>query len=110
MRTIVVERGYDTLSFESGDGVLRTNWRCSMGHCDRLEISDIAVGSIHAVVAAFRKAYDAGDITVVETSRATDVEWELLKQLDPENAQRIEARANERADAQVRAEKGLWMP
>jgi uncharacterized lipoprotein len=109
LTTLVAEDGYQTVDADSDDGVLRTNWRCSMGHCDRLEISDIPVGADHAVVAAFRKAYDAGDITVVETSRATDVEWALLKTLDPDNARRIEARATQRADSQLRAEKGLWL-
>jgi hypothetical protein len=73
------------------DSVLRTDWRCRGDRCDSLVVSLSNSGSERRVVAS-RTGYDTdADMKVPSTDRAYDIEWALLRRLDPDHARELES-------------------
>ena len=102
--SLLGEEGYRWTGNPTPNGVLRTHWRCGSSSCDALRITLGPAGLDGRSVTVLRTSHEIGDSIVPQTERAFDVEWSLLRQLDPANASAIATAAQDGARRVVQTE------
>ena len=88
------------------EGALGTAVRCHGDTCDSVKVTVRSVDGKRRQLFARRSSYEGGnDIQVSSTDRAFDIEWVVLRQVDPKLASAIETNARQEAgEAQRRLE------
>jgi hypothetical protein len=104
LEALLEAQHYPSPKLDPVDGVYRTGWSC--GHvahaCDALVISIEELQNTTTRVRITRRTSQTGeDSTVIESSRAFDLEWELMRRLDTQGAQQVATAAREKADLRL---------
>jgi hypothetical protein len=109
---VLAERGYQWLGDEPREGVLGTDWKCGSDSCRALKVIVLPLNGNRRRVLVLRTTYDdtLGDNVVPVTQRALDVEWALLRRLEPTLASSIKASATAGAVEALKAGADLWNP
>jgi hypothetical protein len=97
-RQLLFEAGYQVKDTGEGSMTLETEWLAGQNNqFTRVLAQGIAIDDTHAKVQFTRLTRNAN--MNPESSRALDLEWELIQRADPDSASQIQTAANAKGDA-----------